>query len=90
MHDTCGRQPDGPLKVPNNSTSDMVVRYPNLSAWVFGGGWIEIGQEVRGGSFARALDEGGQVWEGKGKYSSLEDVLKDLDRGIARWLKKHG
>jgi hypothetical protein len=74
--------------VPNYTTSDMAVRYPNLSAWVFGGGWIEIGQEVRGGSFARALDEGGQIREGKGKYSSLEDALKDLDRGIARWLKK--
>jgi hypothetical protein len=70
----------------------------SLGGWIwsvvvlrpFGGGWIEIGQEVRGGSFARALDEGGQVWEGKGKHGSLEDVLKDLDRGIARRLKKHG
>ena len=72
------------------STFDLAVWYPNVNAWVFGGGWIEIGHEVRNGSFARALDEGGQIWEGKRKYSSLEDALKDLDWGIARWLKKHG
>jgi hypothetical protein len=39
---------------------------------------------------ARALDEGGQVWEGKRKYRSLEEVLQALDQGIADWLKEHG
>jgi len=57
---------------------------------VFGVGWIEIGQDHRGGSFARALDEGGQVWEGKRKYRRLEEVLKGLDQGIADWLKQNG
>jgi hypothetical protein len=54
--------------------------------WVFGGGWIEIGQDRRDGAFARALDEGGQVWEGKRRYRTLEEVLTALDRGIADWL----
>jgi len=72
------------------SPLDLAMCYPNVNAWVFGGGWIEIGQGDHGGPFARALDEGGQVWEGKRMYNSLEDVLKDLERGIAKWLRKHG
>ena len=42
-----------------------------------------------GASMARALDEGGQVWEGKRKYASLEDVLKALDQGIGDLSKEH-
>ncbi len=71
------------------SHSDLAVRYPNLSAWVFGGGWVEIGHNY-GASMARALDEGGQVWEGKRKYHSLDDVLEALDQGVADWLKENG
>lgn len=76
--------------MPKKSSSELDVWFPNVNEWVFGGGWVEIGHEDRNGPFARALDEGGQIWEGKRKYSSLEDALKDLDRGIARWLKERG
>ncbi len=72
------------------SDSDLAVRYPNVNVWVLGGGWVEIGQNHRNGPFARAMDEGGQIWEGKRKYRSLEEVLKALDRGIADWLETHG
>jgi hypothetical protein len=37
---------------------------------------------------ARALDEGGMVWEGKACYTDLEELLRDLDEGIARWTEK--
>ena len=70
------------------SDPDLATRYPNLNAWVFGGGWIKIGEDHFGEAFARALDEGGQVWEGKRRYGSLEEVLQALDQGIADWLKK--
>ena len=72
------------------SVSDLALRYPNVHAWVLGGAWVEVGQDRRHGSFARALDEGGQVWEGERKYRSLEEALKALDRGIADWLQEHG
>jgi len=39
---------------------------------------------------ARALDEGGMVWEGKTKYKSIDDLLDDLEAGIAQWLEENG
>lgn len=69
---------------------DLATRFPNASAWALGGGWIEIGQYDRGGSHARALDEGGQIWEGKRQYRTLEEALKALDKGIAEWLEEWG
>ena len=59
--------------------------YPNISAWVSGGGWIEIGDEVQTGSFVRALDEGGMIWEGAKKYKSVDEALQALERGIGKW-----
>jgi hypothetical protein len=75
--------------VSKEPESNLAASYPNLNAWVFGGGWVEIGHNY-GTSMARALDEGGQIWEGNRKYRSLEEVLQALDQGIADWLKKHG
>ncbi len=74
--------------MPKNVVFDLAERYPNLAAWVFGGGWVEIGRDY-GDSMARALDEGGQIWEGKRTYRSLEEILKALDKGIADWLKEN-
>jgi hypothetical protein len=39
---------------------------------------------------ARALDEGGMVWEGKTHYASLDELLSDLNEGIAQWTKELG
>jgi hypothetical protein len=63
--------------------------YPNIAHWVLDG-WIEIGYEPYTDSFVRALDEGGMVWKGKSKYPMLEDALKDLGRGVAKWLEENG
>jgi hypothetical protein len=38
----------------------------------------------------RVLDEGGLVWEGKERYIDLDDMLADVDEGIAQALKAHG
>jgi len=75
--------------MPKESAPNLADRYPNLNEWVFAGGWVEIGHNY-GDAMARALDEGGQIWEGKRKYRSLEEVLKALDKGIADWLKENG
>jgi hypothetical protein len=56
--------------------------------WVLDG-WIEIGYESDTDSFVRALDEGGMVWQGKRKYPTLEDALKDLNRGVAKWFEEN-
>jgi len=70
--------------------SGMADRYPHLWDWVRRRGWIEIGCDGHLPSFARALDAGGLVWESKGRYKSLEDTLRALDRGIAVWLQEGG
>ena len=59
------REPSTARDLPKESES-LAARYPNLNAWVRGGGWVEIGYNY-GASMARALDEGGQIWEGKRK-----------------------
>jgi hypothetical protein len=38
---------------------------------------------------ARALDEGGIVWEGKDKYAGLDELLLDLNAAIARWTEEN-
>ncbi len=64
--------------------------YPNIAAWVSNGGWVEIGYEAYTGSFVRALDEGGMIWEGVSRYESIDYALEALDRGIADWMGGHG
>jgi hypothetical protein len=59
-------------------------RYPSLSAWVNGGGWIEIGSDHYSNSFIRVLDTGGMVWEGEITYQSLDAALDAADTALAR------
>ena len=65
--------------------------YPSITKWVKAYGWIEIGQLdwVRA-AMVRALDEGGMVWEGKQKYATLDDLLRDLESALSKWLKENG
>jgi hypothetical protein len=58
-------------------------RYPQLSAWVTGGGWIEIGADHYSTSFIRVLDTGGLVWEGADSYSSLDAAFDAADAALA-------
>jgi hypothetical protein len=64
--------------------------YPNVAAWISGGGWVEIGYVEYTKSFVRALDEGGMVWEGGSTYGSIDNALETLNNGIAEWLEEHG
>ena len=59
-------------------------RYPSLSAWINGGGWIEIGSRDYSNSFIRVLDTGGMLWEGEIRYASLDDALDAADMALAR------
>ena len=66
--------------------SQFARDFPHVHKWVFGRGWIELGASGQVRSFARALDEGGMVWEGRRKYDTIEDALREMDNGIAQWL----
>ena len=74
----------------NKSTDQFADIYPNISDWVSGYGWIEIGQDEESDSFMRALNEGGMVWEGKKKYKTMDAALKDLEHALADWLQENG
>lgn len=63
--------------------------YPSISTWLKDCGWIEIGQDGFSRSFARALDEGGMVWEGKTRYATIDAALDDLETGLKQWMKEN-
>jgi hypothetical protein len=88
-HTTRGKQ-KGSIRREQSATTtsrpcSFEELYPIIAAWVSNGGWIEIGYEIQGGSFARALDDGGMVWEGKKRDRSIDEVLKEMEKGIRKW-----
>jgi hypothetical protein len=60
---------------------------PYLWRWVTEFGTVEVGHCHQTRSFIRALDEGGLVWKGRRKYSSLDAALADAEAGVSRWMK---
>jgi hypothetical protein len=58
--------------------------YPHIAQWVRTWGWIEIGDDTMAGSFIRALDEGGLIWESNQRYATLDDALRDLETALAQ------
>jgi hypothetical protein len=64
--------------------------FPTAARWASGYGWVEFGIDGRGRPFARALDEGGQVWEGEGNYTTLDQALVDMEEGLARFMNRAG
>ena len=64
--------------------------YPNISAWVQSGGLVELGKDYNVQSVIRALDEGGMIWEGETKYSTMDAAFEALDAGIAAFLQEQG
>ena len=70
----------------NNSFAE---KYPSLARWIDEIGWIEIGQFDGSDAFIWALDEGGVVWEGKGKYKTIDDAFRDADKGLSAWIEEN-
>jgi hypothetical protein len=79
-----GRRPD------NGTRSSLGSSFPTTALWASGYGWVEFGIDGRDRPFARALDEGGQVWEGEGNYKSLDEALSDMEEGLARFMMEEG
>lgn len=63
--------------------------YPHIAQWVRTWGWIEIGDDTMAGSFIRALDEGGLVWESSRTYTTLDDALCDLETALTQEMDGH-
>jgi hypothetical protein len=62
--------------------------YPNIAGWVKDG-WIEIGRDGNSTSLIRVLDEGGLVWEGGTRHTSMDKILKEADQAIAKWMEEN-
>jgi repressor LexA len=76
-------------RMPLRQEPAFEATYPHLARWIMGDGWVELGRTDYTRSMARALDEGGMVWEGKESYTGLDDLLQDLNEGIARWTEEN-
>jgi len=71
-------------------SSGIGARYPELADWVMERGWVEIGHVPGRNSMAAALDEGGIVWEGRKRCQNIDELLRDLNDGIAQWIDENG
>lgn len=65
-----------------------IVKYPNIAQWIQDG-TVEIGTDSWGYGngreiVAKAIDEGGVVWEGD-DFKNFEDTLNALEKGIKKW-----
>jgi len=68
--------------------SEFDRKYPNITNWVEDG-ILEIGGDEWSNSFIRVIDEGGIVWEGKQKYATLNEALRDAEKAIAEWFNEN-
>jgi hypothetical protein len=48
--------------------------YPTIARWISEFGWVEFGIDGFNRPFARALEEGGTVWQGQGYYETLGEA----------------
>ena len=64
--------------------------YPAIARWASGYGWVEFGIYGLDRPFIRALDEGGMVWEGEGKYETLDKALQAMEAGLTEFMREQG
>ena len=64
--------------------------YPTVHRCASGYGWVEFGIDARDRPFVRALDEGGEVWEGTAQYQSLDEALAAMEEGLKEFMRQEG
>src|SRR5437763_517527 len=72
------------------SRTSLASAYPMIARWASGHGRVEFGIDGLDRPFARALDEGGTVWEGRHHYETLDQALGDLEEGLDRLMEEQG
>jgi len=65
------------------------ARYPALTRWVQGAGWLEVGRVYWSSSLIRAFDDGGLVWEGGGSAPTLSAALTEAEDALAAWFREN-
>ncbi|MCS3662047.1 hypothetical protein [Salinibacter ruber] len=64
-------------------------QYPNVAWWCQGQGWIELGRDEVSTSMIRVLDIEGLLWEGDGRYETVDEALSEADEFIEQWRIEH-
>src|SRR3954449_7599628 len=64
--------------------------YPTIARWASGYGWVEFGIDGLDRPFVRAEDAGGTVWEGEGRYRTLDEALAAMEAGLGEFLEEEG
>ena len=65
------------------------ARYPALTRWVQGAGWLEVGQVDWSRSLIRALDEGGLIWEGGAASPTVSAALAEAEAALTAWFREN-
>jgi len=61
--------------------------FPNLAKWVRGYGWIEIGEQEQFGFVAKALDQGGLIFEDD-QCNTLAEAMMSMEMALSAWFKE--
>jgi hypothetical protein len=64
-------------------------QFPAIGKWIQESGWIEVGRRKDSGFVARALDDGGLVFENN-RSNMLAEAMAALEGGLTGWLKDQG
>ena len=62
--------------------SSFEADYPTITRWVKESGRIEIGGASFADPFVKAVNRDGMLRGGKREYTSSDEALRDMDRGI--------
>jgi hypothetical protein len=72
----------GPLIMLSPRPADPGRQFPAIDKWVRESGWIEVGRRKEAGFVARALDDGGLVFENSSS-NTLAEALAALEEGLS-------
>jgi hypothetical protein len=64
-------------------------RYPALTRWVQGAGWLEVGRVDWSRALIRALDEGGLIWEGGQTAPTVSAALAEAETALTAWFREN-
>ena len=73
--------------MPAQTFSDL---YPKLADWLGQEGWIELGFEPETNTCARALDEGGTVWQGGRVKETVDEWLAAMEPAVGAYMDEIG
>jgi hypothetical protein len=66
--------------------SSFEADFPAITRWIKEFGYIEIGGASFADFFVKAVDRDGIQWGGKREYMSIDEALKDMERGVEKLL----